>query len=290
MKNYDIVVSSFKCTVPMIEDISEYVEVDLLIVSKDGKFGLEYKTDFYFEEIANEGCFTKTVIPCIHDNLFCDYQGDCSYLIMVNNGKQGMVYLQASDIKGGILVTAREILPCVYDRITNCLDTPSIILLYQAGKVLYYDISRNVIGGPYDAIQGLCYNVWGCWNGNQQQILCCDEGITFYQPEIGWKYDYLCRYDDGCIFKVSKFERYIDDFECRLVFYSESEQKIYKTNLYDQIGIFALDDGCGCLKATEIHMIDHNEMKRIKATNLFVANIDISRFVEEDMGGLDEFS
>jgi len=153
--------------------------------------------------------------------------------------------------------------------------------LYQAGKVLYYDTIKNAIGGPYDAIQGLCYNVWGCWNGNQQQILCCDEGIIFYQPEIGWKYDYLCRYGEGYIFKVSKIERYIDDFECRLVFYSELEQKIYKTKLFNQISIFALDDGCGCLKATEIHMIDHNEMKIIKATNVFIEDFDVERFMNE---------
>lgn len=290
MKKYDTIVSTFTCSVPMLEDASAYVELDLLIVLKDGKYGLEYKENHYTSCISDLGYYTKTVIPCIHDNLFCDSHGYCSYLIMVNKGKQGMIRLQISDNRGEFLVIAKEILPSVYDQIVNCLDTPAIILLYQAEKVLYYDTNRNIIGGPYDSIQGLYYNVWGCWNGNQQQILCCDESITFYQPEIGWKYDFFCRYEDGCIFKVSKIEKHIDDLECRLVFYSDSEQKIYKTKLYDQISFFALDDGCGCLKATEIHLIDSDRMKRIKPTNIFVDNVDVSQFVEEDMEGSDEFS
>ena len=283
MKKYDTIVSTFTCSVPMLEDASVYVELDLLIVLKDGKYGLEYIADCYAACRPDVGYYTKTVIPCIYDNLFCDSHGYCSYFIMVNKGKQGMICLQVLDIRGEFLVIAKEILPSVYDQIVNCLDTPAIILLYQAGKVLYYDICKEKLCGPYDAVQGLYYNVFGCWKGNHQQILCAAEDIEFYQPEPGWKYDFLCRYENGCIFKVSKIDKTIDDLEGRLVFYSEHNQKVDYTGVYEQISVFTLDDGYGCLKATEIHFINYDKISKILTAKIFVDDSDIMQFIKEEM-------
>lgn len=282
VKNDKTIICSFRCLVPMIEDNSEHIEIEMLIVSKDGKYGLEYIIESCVDEIDNVGLNSRTIIQCVNDNLFCDSLGHCSYLIVVNEGKQGLITLQAKEIRGGFMVITKEIFPCVYDQIINCPDTPSIILLYQAGKVLYYDICKKICCGPFDAIQGLYCNVFGCWKGNQQQIRCSDEEIEFYHPELGWKYDFLCRYDNGSVFKVSKIDKTIDDLEGRLVFYSEDEQKVYYTGIYEQISIFALDDGYSCFKATEIHLINNNEIRKIVATKIFVDDSDIMRFKNEE--------
>lgn len=89
-------------------------------------------------------------------------------------------------------------------------------------------------------------------------------------------------YGDVCIFKVTEEEKRMDDLSARLVIYFDCTQKNYYTKIYDQISAFALYDGCGCLKATEIHLIRNDEFKKILSINVFVGDIDIDQFMQKE--------
>lgn len=282
MIQYDNIISSFLCVVPLIEDPLESIEVDLCIVSYNDKYGLIYKEDMICRELGKSINREQMVLPCVNENIFCDGIRYIGNLIIVNNGKQGLTSLQAAACQGGFTVIAKELLPCIYDQITNCLDTLSIMLLYQGGKVLYYDVDSNEISVPYDEVQSIHFGILGCWEENKQKIVNLYSDVELYQPELGWKYDFLCRYDNGCVFKVAKNGRTVDDLSARLVFYSDCHQKVCYTKIYDQISVFALDDGCGCLKATEIHLISNDEMEIISATNVFISSSNIDRFIKKE--------
>lgn len=285
MVKYDFDIDTERCILPLTGNPGKYVEVTLARVSYCGKLGLTHYEDEFPDEDSDEFSFEEVVIPFVYDDLVMKYVVDGGYVITKKYGYKGLQALKAVEVDGQIEVYAKPLLTCEYDQIVGCLGA---FLLYRGEHVMYYDIEKDMISEHYDGIQELYANILGCWLGNRQIIVNLNCDVELYQPERHWKYDFLCRYDNGCIFKVTKNGRTIDDLSARLVFYSDYYQKVCYTKIYDQISVLALDDGCGCLKATEIHLISNDKMEKISATKIFVSDLDIDKCLkaesEEDHG------
>jgi len=279
MVNYDFIIDAERCNLPLTGNPGKYVEVTLARASYCGKLGLTHYEDEFPDEDSDEFSFEEVVIPFVYDDLVMKYVVDGGYVITKKYGYQGLQVLKAVEVDGQIEVYAKQLLTFEYDHIVGCLGA---FLLYRGDHVMYYDIEKDVISEHYDGIQELYANVLGCWLGNRQIIVNLNSEVELYQPERHWKYDFLCRYDNGCVFKVTKNGRTIDDLSARLVFYSDYYQKVYYTKIYDQISVLALDDGYSCFKATEIHLINNNEIRKIVATKIFVDDSDIMRFKNEE--------
>lgn len=264
---YDSVVHSFFCYMCMTDESSESIRVELAIVEKAGKYGLVQVHQLLLENTDDSCYHEELIIPCVFENLYYPEIAGVSCLFVVQDGKHGVLSMKAIKVMEGAELVIKEWIPCRYDQIHYNYDCPAAFLMRRKGKEYYYDLYYDEISKPYDLVQCLYPNILACWEWKRQIIINLNDEAEFYQPEDGWRYQYACRYKEGCIFRITKEEATLKPAPVRLGFYSETKRSFYCTEIFEQAKIIAADIGQGtfCVAKIEVLVdgkwIDYNEIK-----------------------------
>ena len=97
-------------------------------------------------------------------------------------------------------------------------------------------------------------------------------------PE-GYECFRVCRYGDGYVYRVLKELTDNDEFPCRgyLYLFSVTRQKLYVTDIYDQVKIHMTDFEHGCPYATSFEFLQEDNWTRVDCYGEVLCDCDMEK-------------
>ena len=140
--DYDCTIKSAWCDILVLGTYMEKARVDLTIVQHNGKMGL-IQTEYGYLDDEEVGWLHDFVVACDYDELDFLRTALGVFLLVNNEGKQGVLSLTAADTDKNSQIFAEPLLAIEYEEIKYKPGTPGSFILSKSGTTLEYDLLKR---------------------------------------------------------------------------------------------------------------------------------------------------
>lgn len=136
--DFESTMKSELCEIRVLGTENETIKADLVIVEKNGKYGLiqaEHDENWFEEGV----CFCEYILYCEYEEIDFLKTAVGTGVLIRKDGKIGFYTFSASSGNQNSHIFCEEMFPCVYDEISYTGGYPAYFRLFEGNQVTRYN-------------------------------------------------------------------------------------------------------------------------------------------------------